>query len=199
MSLYNKAYLKWLWLSKTYSFLFAHKPLCSHFKQDTISIRGIHLCRSCFFAYFGILAGLFLPVDVDMSAQHISVILSVLLFATLPFSHPAIYKKIPRLLRDLLRFNLGVIISFSLLLPIYYHQEFLLSAVTIGISLIFGKFYYKRRSIRKIQLCKNCSEYQTGSICSGYQMQATLIREYEEKATEFKYKTGYIPKILQGK
>ncbi len=198
MNLVIKAYLKWLWLSKTYSFLFAHKPLCSHFQEDTILVRGVYLCRSCVITYLGIIAGCIITPVAGMSAKSISLFLLVLLLVTLPLSHPAIYKKMPRSLRDILRFNLGVIISFSVLLPAYYH-EFLFPLVVIGISFIFWKFYYKKRSIRKIQFCEKCSEYQTEAICSGYQMQATLIREYEDKATEFKYKTGYIPKILQGK
>ena len=198
MNIITKAYLKWLWLSKTYSFRWAHKPLCTHFKKDTISFGGIFLCRSCLFTYLGIITTAILTICFSESPNSISKLLVALLLITLPLSHPSIYKNNPRPIRDILRFNLGVIISFSLLLLIYHH-EFFLPLSVVGISLIFWRFYYQKRSIRKIQFCEKCSEYRKESICSGYKFQVTLIREYEEKATEHMYKTTYIPKILQGK
>lgn len=195
MSLATKAYLKWLWISKTYSFRWAHKPLCNHFKEDIISTGAIYLCRSCVSTYLGIVAGVFFVLFSTVSSENISIFLVVLLLITLPLSHPLIYKKNPRPLRDILRFNLGIIISFSLLLLCYY-QNFTLPLTVISISLLFGKFYYHKRSIRKLKICEECSEFQTDSICSGYKMQANIIREYEDKATDFLYKSSYIPKGL---
>ena len=198
MNLATKAYLKWLWLSKTYPFLWVHKPLCNSYKEDTISAQGVHLCRSCVFTYLGITVGCSLTAFTALSANTISALLVALLLLTLPLSHPAIYKTTPRFVRDILRFNLGAIISFSLLLPIC-HQKLYLPLISTGISIIFWKIYYQKRSIRKIKFCENCSEYRTGKICSGYILQAGLVREYEEKATEIIYKNGYTPKVLRGK
>ncbi len=198
MSLVTKTYLKWLWLSKTYPFRWAHKPLCNHFAKDTITLGHIFLCRSCLFTYLGIIITVVLNSYYINTPNGISRLLIVLLLITLPLSHPSIYKKNPRPIRDILRFNLGVIIGSSFLLLIYHHSFFLPLSV-MGISFVFWRYYYQKRSIRKIEFCKKCGEYQKTSICSGYRLQASLIREYEEKATEYMYAKAYTPKALQGK
>ena len=198
MSLATKTYLKWLWLEKSYHFRWAHKPLCNHFKKDIILLGNMYLCRSCVFTYFGIFVGTGFTIFSKISSYNISIFLVALLLIILPLSHPVIYKKTPRLLKDMLRLNLGIMISFSILLLLYY-QKITLPLVIIGISIPFCKAYYQKRSTRKIKFCEECSEYQTESICSGYYMQANLIREYEDKATEFLYGNAYIPQVLQEK
>jgi hypothetical protein len=198
VSLFTKLHLKYLWLSKTYSFRWAHKPLCDHYKKDILSFGTVHLCRSCVASYSGIVAGLLFTLFSTSSSKTISLLLMLLLIITLPLSHPAIYKNIFRLFRDILRFNLGIIVSFSLLL-LFYHQEIVLPVIVLFISAIFWKHYYKKRKVRKIQFCEECTEYQTDSICSGYKIQADMIRDYEDKATELLYENAYIPKILRGK
>ena len=58
MSVTARLYLKILWLRKTASFYWAHKPLCAAYKDDVLRIGGIRLCRSCFLAYSGMLSNL---------------------------------------------------------------------------------------------------------------------------------------------
>jgi hypothetical protein len=198
MSLVSKVYLKWLWLSTTYPFLWAHKPLCTHFKKDVLSVNGVYLCRSCSFAYSGAFLGAITVVLTSASSGLISFILVALLLITLPLSYPSVYRSMPRSLRDILRFNLGLIVGLSLLLPVSRHN-FILPLIVIGISALFWGYYYQQRRVSKIRSCENCSEYGVGSICSGYRLQAELIREYEIKATEYLYKKGCTPKVLLDK
>jgi len=188
MSFATKTYLKWLWLSKSYPFRWAHKPLCKYFKRDTLFIGGLFLCRSCVFTYLGIIITAVLSILFIELSKTISILLVFLLLITFPLSHPSIYQKIPRIIRDILRFNLGGIVSFSVLL-LFYYNKVLLPSFVIGISFIFWRYYYQKRRIRKIKFCEDCNEYQKDSICSGYTFQASLIREYEEKATEYIYQT----------
>ena len=198
MSLLTNAYLKWLWVSKTYSFLWAHKPLCSHYEKDTISIGKIFLCRSCFFAYLGVVLVPLLIVMLQVSASILISSLTALLLITLSLSHPTIYHKFHRAYRDVLRFNLGGVIGLSLVLLIHEHEIFY--PLFVGILLLaFGKFYYQKRKVRKIQFCEECNEYEGDSICSGYILQARLIREYEQEATDYLYNNHYIPSVLGGK
>ena len=49
--------LKWMWLRHTHPFNWAHKPLCSRFQSGVLQIGKLHVCRSCLFAYCGIVLG----------------------------------------------------------------------------------------------------------------------------------------------
>ena len=185
-------YLKALWLRKTYSFNWAHKPLCQLYRQDVIRIGHIHLCRSCVCAYLGFFAGFLLPILAPVSFQSFGrEIVIALMLVILPLSYPTIYKKIPRRMRDVLRFTLGGLLASCgwLLLT----GNLLLAVTSFMLCYLFWKIYYRKRAKRKIEACSSCEEYEEERICSGYKIQAQFIREYEEQATEYVLRTGYFP------
>lgn len=196
LSFVNKIYLKILWLKKTYSFIWAHKPLCEKFNEDVIKIKKIHLCRSCFFTYSGLLttgfAILFLP---SIYLEFYNYALLVLVAFTLPLSYPTLYKRLPRKCRDILRFMIGCIIPLTVYALI--KGDILLTLGIFLISGIFWKIYFKQRLKRKLNICNACDHYTDHQVCPGFEQQAKLIRAYEEDATNYLIKTGYVPKVLK--
>lgn len=194
MTIVSRIYLKVLWLKKTYSFNWAHKPLCEKYQEDTIKIKHIHLCRSCVFVYLGMLTSLALFTTFDnIASKDGYLLLCTLFFFTLSLSHPVVYKKLPRLLRDLLRYSLGFLILQTFFMALQGH--FFLAACSCLLLSLFRLVYYQKRAQRKLEKCYRCEEYSDSKVCSGYHRQTLLIREYEEEATEYIIQTGYIPKI----
>ena len=198
MSPVARLYLWLLKISRTWRFNWAHKPLCSSYKADVLQFGTLYLCRSCCCVYFAIAVNLILIVLFpDFFKEYAHILLIGFVVFTLPLSHPAIYKTLYRPLRDILRCSLGsiVVLSFTALV----HGHFLFTIVLIITSFFFWRYYYRKRSRRKIELCKNCPEYSDSRICSGYTFQAEQIRRYEDEATEYLLKTGYVPKSLRNR
>jgi len=189
-------YLKVLWLKKSYSFNWAHKPLCQNYSEDVIKLGHVSLCRSCTCAYLGVLFGLVFPVFVpEFFAGYSKTILLLLIALTLPLSHPFIYKRLHRRVRDLLRFSLGTLIAVGTRVAL--HTSVVLGLGTFVLCFVAWKMYYHKRATRKIEKCLQCEEYSENHICSGYTQQSQCIREYEEDATEYLLKTGYRPKQIK--
>lgn len=198
MTVAARLYLKFLWLQKTYSFYWAHKPLCDRYKEDVLSIGAIRLCRSCFLTYVGLLSNLLaLILFPGLYTEHGSVFLVVLLSISLPLSHPTLYTRLPRKIRDMCRFSLGLLIVQTMHALLNGHV--ILSFAVIVLCCIFWRVYFKQRSTRKIQLCHACAEFADDRVCSGFTTQMNLLREYEEEATEYILSTGYVPKMLNNR
>ena len=198
MGPFARLYLRWLWLARSSPFRWAHKPLCARFREDVLRLGHVHLCRSCLCLYLGLAAGL-LPVFM-VSDPHNSLgglWLAVLLLAVLVLSGPSLYKKLPRKVRDLLRFALGlsIMLGFRRLIA----GDVLLSVVLFLVILFFWRRYQGRRATRKKEACLTCEEFPGQGICSGFARQAELIRRYEEEATEYLLARGYVPDCLGGK
>lgn len=188
----RKIILNCLWIRHSYSFNWAHKPLCSRFRKDVIKLNRIHLCRSCIMSYFGIIISLLFLFSFNKIADRFgSVIFVIICLATLPLSHPKLYKKLHRSACDLLRFLIGFIIPLSIFLVL--SKQYVTGITGIIILSIFWKIYFRERKIRKLKVCDNCSEYRKGEICSGFRMQAQCIRNYENEATNFIINSGYAP------
>ncbi|MHC4431151.1 MAG: hypothetical protein ACYTBS_04870, partial [Planctomycetota bacterium] len=105
-----KVRLWWLWLACSFGFRWAHRPLCSRFSTGVVRMGGIHLCRSCLFAYTGMLSCMLSLILLRPIVTQVGVILAGLGAPTLVLSGPWFYKKLPRAFRDILRFSMGVMI-----------------------------------------------------------------------------------------
>lgn len=198
MSYVARLYLRLLKISIIWRFNWAHKPLCDQYKADVLKIGSLYLCRSCSFLYLAIFATACLVALYPIFFRDFSHILLIALSATtLPLSHPAIYKKLYRPIRDILRFSLGSMIVMNL--TAIAHGHFLVTSVLIITSLFFWRYYYAKRASRKIERCESCPDYTENSICSGYAFQAEQIRKYEDEATEYLLKIGYVPKSLSNR
>lgn len=112
---------------------------------------------------------------------------------TLALSGPWCYKKLPRIIRDLLRLLMGTIISLCVYLMVF--RELLASVVIIFVLTIFWRFYLKARIKRRLHACDGCEELSDNTVCSGCQLQADGMRKYEQKATQLYLESGQVPDI----
>ena len=189
-----RLHLKILWLRKTASFYWAHKPLCAAYSADVLTIGPIRLCRSCFLTYAGVLLNLLaVIVSPGQFAEYGHILLAALAAITLPLSSPGLYTRLPRGLRDICRFLLGLLIVQTIQALLNGHA--MLSLAVMLPSLALWRVYFRQRSARKIRRCQACDEYADGRVCSGFARQMVLLREYEEEATEYLLGTGYVPRL----
>lgn len=188
----RKTVLKSLWFKHSYTFCWSHKPLCQRFDKGVIKLGKVSLCRSCTLVYIGMIVSIFLFTLLFKDLSPIVKYFYIVQFTlTVIFSYPGIYRKIPRELCDLLRFSLGGLIPFTFFILTHgYYGTGLTGSILFVIS---GIYYRRKRSDLKSYLCRNCDENTGEGICSGYIKQAEHIRAYEEEATEYLMKTGYIP------
>ena len=196
MSIIQSIYLKFLWLKKTYPFHWAHKPLCATYREDLLTIQSLYICRSCFFGYLGIMTGLlFSIVPHPFHLKQSAILAAITWLVILVVSLPKFYKKFSRQLRDLIRFSTGF--TLVQIVFMFLHGQFILPLICCAVSSIVWTIYYKQRARRKINLCHSCQEYSHENVCSGYKKQQLMIRSYEEEATAYILRTGYIPEILK--
>ena len=186
-----KIRLWWLWLVCSLQFRWAHRPLCARFRSGVIKIGSIHLCRSCVCVYCGILTCTILLILLQPSITGTVIILAVLGIPTLILSGPWCYKKLPRAIRDILRWAMGALIALCGYLLI---SRELIIAVPVAVALIiFWRVYFKIRRKRKLHACDGCEELADKGICSGCHLQADGVRRYEEIATQLYLKSSQVP------
>lgn len=139
----RRIYLKLLWLNKSYTFNWAHKPLCEKHRHDVIRLGRIYLCRSCSCVYLGIFFSFVILLCCnDFIRNHQLSLLVTLSTITLPLSHPSLYKKLPRRFRDALRFSLGLLLA---LLGGVLLRGNLLLALPVAILLYLSwRIYYRK-------------------------------------------------------
>lgn len=191
--LYN-LHLKWMWLHHTRTFNWAHRPLCNRFKSGVLHIGKFYLCRSCMFAYSGIILGIFISISYAAFISQIKLIwLIFVLTPVICLSYPRLYKKFPRVIQDGLRLAMGIFIGISPFLFIY--RNFLSGITVVAVMFVFWRIYFHQRQIRKQHACDNCPELNLPDICSGFEQQAAAIRLYEIEATDLMYRNNRgIPK-----
>lgn len=188
--------LKLLWFKKSYSFRWAHKPLCDRYKNDVFHFGKMKICRSCFLLYAGLILSL-LQLFFLQPVTSMMYVVSGLAVVTLVMSYPKWYKKLPRNLRDVLRFSVGWSMgSFAVLSFIF---DPLIGLVAFPVFYVFWKVYLAQRKSRKIGECDNCKEVEAGGVCSGFATQAEICREYEEEATGIIMSGNYVPVCKQSK
>ena len=181
--------LKWIWLYHTYTFNWAHRPLCDRFKSGVLQFGRLHLCRSCMFAYIGIVLGITTSINYSTFIQQIQLIwLISALFPVIFLSYPRLYKELPRFIQDALRLTMGIFIGISPFLIIY--QNYPSGITTVIVMSVFWWIYFRQRQIRKRHACDKCPELDLPEICSGFKEQAAAIRLYEIQATDFMYRSG---------
>lgn len=111
-----------------------------------------------------------------------AVIFSLVLIA----SHPDLYKRNNRIVRDVLRTLLGASIGWpiTMLFSQYWH----ISVVMIAVCWLLKSRYSAIRRKNKLQQCQGCVELNNDDYCSGFKFQVENVRRYEIEATEAKYK-----------
>lgn len=186
--------MKLLWLSHAWKFIWAHKPLCSHFSRDVLKLGSIYLCRSCLFAWLGIIIGtVSLLFSTPFWQSRADLLLSGALLVTIPLSFPPVYKKLPRFLRDILRLLMGLVLPLTIFTLV--NVDLRVGITAAATIFLFWYFYFKVRKQRKLHQCDHCSELKAGGVCSGFTRQACAVRKYEERATAMLMASGYTPRI----
>ncbi len=174
---------RWLWLSYVYPFYFAHKPLCERFRRDVLRVGHVHVCRSCTLVYAGIVGVGVLCWPFRGPLRDLSVgLFLVLAGGTLALSFPAWYKYWPRPMRDVLRFALGGLIALCGFLLVSGH--FVMGLAAAAGLLATWKMFMILRNRQSACRCGGCPRLSAKRICPGYALQASIIRQYEEAATE---------------
>lgn len=182
----NKAdqwYLYWLWIRHSYSFRWAHKPLCDRFHQDTITICTVHLCRGCAFLYLGLILTFLFAYPFSTYSELLPYILISLSAIVLPASYPAVYQSLPRILKDMLRLMLGSLVSICVITLVSGYSA-------IGMCSLILLYFYRRginkvRATIKLNACHGCPELDGKHVCSGYRLQVNHQLHYEQEASEW--------------
>ena len=194
MRLITRLRMKGLWLKHAYRFLWAHKPLCDKFAEDVLMLGPVFLCRSCTCAYGGIVSGLLLIFLAPLSVGILPVLFLSALCGVLGFSAPPLYKRLPRFVRDILRFTSGALIPLSVYLCT--RPGFWIGAFGLAVLFAFWVVYFRVRKARKLKECDGCPELEANKICSGFAMQAGHVRRFEQEATELLIHSDYVPECL---
>ena len=183
--------LKILWLVHAYRFLWAHKPLCQRFRDDVLRFGGVHVCRSCTFAWTGLFLGSVLgflgPESFRAAAPTALVVLAVV---TVVLSHDRWYKKWPRTVRDVLRLTMGIVVALCATVVLAHPLPGFLAGLVL---LLFWTGYLHRRRHRLRRACDGCPELSDANVCSGFALQAQQMMKYEEQATRIVMATDYVP------
>lgn len=197
MKLRDRLGLKLLWLGHAWSFNWAHKPLCGRFREDVLRLGRLNLCRSCACAWGGILlAAAALAVFSPVSGTFLVAYL-VALGVVLGLSLPPLYKRLPRVLRDLLRMGGGGFLVVGAYVTLFVNVPAGLAALAAVIA--FWWMYFKIRKRRKLHECDGCPELAEETVCSGFALQVEHVRRYEQAATELVARGGGVPGCLRGK
>jgi hypothetical protein len=191
MHFHTRLRIKMLWLKHTYRFYWAHKPLCGRFAEDVLKLGRVYLCRSCIGAYTGILTGSLLVFLAPASGKYFPAAFPAALLSAVVLSILPLYKSLPRLLRDGVRFTSGLLVPVGI--SLCAGPGYRVGIPGMAILLVFWWIYLRVRKSRKLRECDGCSELGQNRICSGFVTQAGHIRKYQAEADALLIDTGYVP------
>lgn len=162
-----------------YKFIFLHKPLCEKYRQNTLKVFNLYICKSCLLLY----TGFFITIATIIQSQNYfalkknSIIIASLGMFTFIISYPTFYKRFRRIIRDIIRFFDGIFLAIYFVFCFKIH-------IIIGLfSIIFfaniRNYYNRKRSGERI--CKDCFELMKGKTCIGYIQQKEALLKIEEE------------------
>jgi hypothetical protein len=179
-------------------FMFAHKPLCSHYQHDIFNLNGIYVCRSCTLVYTAIACSVIFGAAFPQLTLQYQLALPIIILLLTGLSYPPLYKSHNRFIRDLLRTSLGLSIGFATILILLGSYTISLVSLAFLISLwfVFGQLRQKTKRFK----CETCPELHASGICSGYQRQANSLQSYEQAVEEnLRQNIQQPPKIITEK
>ena len=148
------------------------------------------VCRSCTCLYASAgLTSVALWCWPELRA-HAALCLAGVGIVTLAGSHPRLYKRLPRPMRDLLRAGMGS--CFALIVAAGVQESWWAAAVTAVILFLFWRYYFALRRVRRARACDSCPDYSESEICPGCQDQVQAANRYEELASEYRMRR-YVP------
>lgn len=171
---------RWNWLGHSWWFQWAHKPLCDAYREDVLRLGRLRLCRGCSALWFGVLAGGAWVSAAPLESGTTTTLFVALYLVCAALSHPTMHSRWPRFVRDGLRAASGLLLPLAFGVAI--RGELLLGSVLTAVLVATYFGYAKLRSPRRLAKCSDCPELGLG-ICSGYAVQGTAIRAWEEAAS----------------
>ena len=154
-------------------FRLSHHPMCTPFNGHTLRIFNSDVCRGCLFWYPGILTGLIAGLLLGWYAMN-KYALAILMFALIVPTLFQLIFSLPRLVKDVARFLLGISTGLTFLVGIFPgHPDLLVRAIVIIVfAIVFVPLTIFRNS-RNEEICLNCSErpQRDDLRCSGYKFQ----------------------------
>ena len=164
----------------TWWFRHAHHPLCTRYAVDVVRLGRLRICRGCAAVYASALVALppfILAALPARTSWRLEVLAVAAVIATL--SVPAVYARLPRLGKDLVRAGLGLLIA-SWIASLVAGDP-LLALATAPPLIILHRIYGRLRGRQESHTrCLSCPEFREGSICSGFVEQAEAHRALEE-------------------
>jgi hypothetical protein len=121
----------------------------------------------------------------------VGLVLAGLGVPTLVLSGPWCYKKLPRTVRDALRFSMGVMIALCGYL--LFCREWMIAGPVMIVLFVFWRTYFKARRERRLHACDGCEELSDKGICGGCELQVDGARRYEQIATQLYLASGQTP------
>ena len=176
----NKALLyKFLFYKHFYKYIFLHKPLCEKYKDNTLKIFGLYVCRSCLLLYTGFLISIILCITSIKSIHFDKYFYLGLagLILTFIVSYPTIYSKFRRLTKDFIRFYDGIFLAAFFVVSFKFNLYAGFGSILVFILL--RTIYNKKRSGDRI--CKGCEKLVVGKTCEGYIQQKQALLDLEEE------------------
>lgn len=145
---FNKSLLyKFIFYKHFYKFIFLHKPLCEKYREHTLKIFGLYVCKSCLLLYSGFILAFVVILSSSKPIEFnkyffLGVAGGILTFAV---SYPPVYKKFSRLTKDFIRFYDGVFLAA--LFAVSFKINIFLGVVSIVAFIIMRNTYniYKIR------------------------------------------------------
>jgi hypothetical protein len=149
---------------------FAHHPLCARHRHETWRIGRLHLCRGC--AALGVGLALGSVAVLGIGGPWTMAVAGVLAPLVLIGSWPPWYRHWPRLLRDLLRVALGLLLATGTY--VLASAPFIAWPI-LPVAAALWWAYRRRRAQVNARRCDGCPELGRG-VCSGYTPHAQAMR-----------------------
>lgn len=174
---------RYLWWRAFRPVIFAHKPLCEHFRQHIICIRGYYVCRSCMLLYGALaVSSLFSLWQRDVFYAGTSVWIAVAAL-TAVLSCPLWYSRFPRAVQDIVRTGLGL--SMSVVLWLCFTGQWLLAGGMAACFYASRRIYIPLRARIRADACAACPEYHQPPPCSGFRLKKRKMQVYEKGLRAF--------------
>jgi hypothetical protein len=178
----QKLKLEWLWFKLSYTFRFAHHPLCERYQDQRYQIGSVHLCQGCTLVTLGtIISALlaFLAIFfLSIPWQYFILTNIIALLPALIADGLRLGRRAKRFARFSLGLALGTTIGLIVVVPLWWLK---VSLIIIGVFAIIA--YRRFRSYTpKEDLCQTCPHLEEAPYCPGYILQMQKNKEYKELA-----------------
>lgn len=151
----------------------AHHPLCARHRHETWRIGRLHLCRGCSSLLGGSIVAL--PL-LSVAPPQASAACLLLLAPVLLLSWPPLYRRLPRSIRDVLRFSTGALVVAAAWCTCLYPTR---AWPLLPLLFVTWRLFVRARARVMARRCDGCPELGAGRVCSGYVLQAQCQRALE--------------------